>query len=235
MLSRFSCVWFFMMLWTVGCQAPLSMGFSWQKYWSGSPCPSPGDFPNPRIEPSSPHLLRLLHCKKILYALSHPGSSIVTLSSFKFHHKSGPAESESVSGWYMVLHYFRSKWVLMTSEKFPADDQLSPVCLGCSWCCRSKSWVPGNHSVLGKWVSSLVKWLLRDHSSIGHVTSASITTISYGAVLSLLFAAKNILPYSISHHKSKAIWQKFFSIYYKLDISSYNQYVNPHMLQKLDI
>ena len=54
-------------------------------------------------------------------------------------------------------------------------------------------WVPGNHSVLGKWVSSLVKWLLRDHSSIGHITSASITTISYGAVLSLLFAAGNIL------------------------------------------
>ena len=40
--------------WTVACQAPLSMGFSSQEYWSGLPFPSPGDLPNPRIEPRSP-------------------------------------------------------------------------------------------------------------------------------------------------------------------------------------
>ena len=39
--------------WTVVCQAPLSMGFSRQKYWSGWPVPSPGDLPNPRIEHKS--------------------------------------------------------------------------------------------------------------------------------------------------------------------------------------
>ena len=38
-------------LWTVACQAPLSMGFSRQEYWSGLPFPSPGDLPNPGIEP----------------------------------------------------------------------------------------------------------------------------------------------------------------------------------------
>ena len=43
--------------WTVACQAPLSMGFSKQEYWSGLPCPSPGDLPNPGIEPRSPTLL----------------------------------------------------------------------------------------------------------------------------------------------------------------------------------
>ena len=37
--------------WTVAYQASLSMGFSRQEYWSGSPFPSPGDFPNPGIEP----------------------------------------------------------------------------------------------------------------------------------------------------------------------------------------
>ena len=37
-------------------QAPLSMGFSRQKYWSGLPCPPPGDLPNPGIEPRSPAL-----------------------------------------------------------------------------------------------------------------------------------------------------------------------------------
>ena len=39
--------------WTVACQAPLSMGFSRQEYWSGLPFPSPGDLPDPGIEPRS--------------------------------------------------------------------------------------------------------------------------------------------------------------------------------------
>ena len=40
-------------LWTVTCQAPLSMGFCRQEYWSGLPCPPPGDIPNPGIKPVS--------------------------------------------------------------------------------------------------------------------------------------------------------------------------------------
>ena len=40
----------------VACQAPLSMGFSRQEYWSGLPIPSPGDLPNTGIEPRSPAL-----------------------------------------------------------------------------------------------------------------------------------------------------------------------------------
>ena len=42
--------------WTVAHQAPLSMGFSRQEYWSGLPFPSPGDLHNPGIEPKSPAL-----------------------------------------------------------------------------------------------------------------------------------------------------------------------------------
>ena len=42
--------------WTVAYQAPLSMGFSRQEYWSGLPFSSPGDLPNPGIEPESPTL-----------------------------------------------------------------------------------------------------------------------------------------------------------------------------------
>ena len=42
--------------WTVVSQASLSMGFSRQEYWSGLPFPSPGDLPDPGIEPSSPAL-----------------------------------------------------------------------------------------------------------------------------------------------------------------------------------
>ena len=42
--------------WTVAHQAPLSMEFSRQEYWSGLSFPSPGDFPNPGIKPRSPAL-----------------------------------------------------------------------------------------------------------------------------------------------------------------------------------
>ena len=42
--------------WTVAYQAPQSMGFSRQEYWSGLPFPSAGDLPNPGIEPRSPAL-----------------------------------------------------------------------------------------------------------------------------------------------------------------------------------
>ena len=39
--------------WTVACQAPLPMGVSWQEYWSGLPFLTPGDLPNPEMEPVS--------------------------------------------------------------------------------------------------------------------------------------------------------------------------------------
>ena len=42
--------------WTVAYEAPPSMEFSWQEYWSGLPFPSPGDLPHPGIEPLSPAL-----------------------------------------------------------------------------------------------------------------------------------------------------------------------------------
>ena len=41
-------------LWTIARQVPPSMGFSRQEYWSGLPCPPPGDLPDPGIEPESP-------------------------------------------------------------------------------------------------------------------------------------------------------------------------------------
>ena len=46
----------FAILWTVAYQAPPSMGFSRQEYWSGLPFPSPGDLSDPGIEPRSPAL-----------------------------------------------------------------------------------------------------------------------------------------------------------------------------------
>ena len=55
-LSCFCCVWLLETSWTVDHQAPLSMEFSRQEYWSGLPLPSPGDFPNSGIEPRCPKL-----------------------------------------------------------------------------------------------------------------------------------------------------------------------------------
>ena len=70
-----SYVQLFAIPWTIAHQDPLSMEFSWQKYWSGLPFPSPGDLLHPEIE------LGLLHCKQILYHLSHQGSPTMHISS----------------------------------------------------------------------------------------------------------------------------------------------------------
>ena len=48
-----SCVLLFATPWTVTRQAPLSVGFSTQEYWSELPFPSPGELPNPEMEPVS--------------------------------------------------------------------------------------------------------------------------------------------------------------------------------------
>ena len=55
-VKSLSCVRLFATLWTVAHQAPLSMVFSRQEYWSGLPFPSPGDLPDPGIKPRSPAL-----------------------------------------------------------------------------------------------------------------------------------------------------------------------------------
>ena len=55
-VKSLSCVRLFATPWTVAHQAPLSMGFSRQEYWSGLPFSSPGYLPDPGIEPRSPAL-----------------------------------------------------------------------------------------------------------------------------------------------------------------------------------
>ena len=68
LLSRFSPILLCVTLWTVAHQAPLSMEFSRQGYWSGLPCLPPGDLPNPGIKPKSPAL------QADSLPLSHQGS-----------------------------------------------------------------------------------------------------------------------------------------------------------------
>ena len=64
--------------WTVAHQAPLSMGFPRQEYWSGLPFLSPGDLPDPRIKPVSPTW------QADSLPLSHQGSPMEWESMFKY-------------------------------------------------------------------------------------------------------------------------------------------------------
>ena len=71
LLSCFSHVQLFTTLWTVACQAPLSMGFSGQEYWSGLPCTPPRDLPDSTTAPTAP-VAPALQADSLL--LSHQGS-----------------------------------------------------------------------------------------------------------------------------------------------------------------
>ena len=62
--------------WTVAHQAPPSMEFSRQEYWSGLPFPSPGDLPDQGIE---------LHCRQTLYCLSHQDSPLNHRGMKEYH------------------------------------------------------------------------------------------------------------------------------------------------------
>ena len=72
---RFSHVQLFATLWTVAHQAPLSMGFSRQEYWSGLPCPAPRDLPYPGFEPES--LMSTCLGRRVLYHWRHLGSPLI--------------------------------------------------------------------------------------------------------------------------------------------------------------
>ena len=81
-LSCFSCDWVFVTLWTIALQAPLSMGFSRQEYWSRLSCPPPGDLPYPGSQ-SGP-LKCLLHWQAGSLPLVHLGSPTLCIPFFFF-------------------------------------------------------------------------------------------------------------------------------------------------------
>ena len=82
--------------WTITCQPPLSMGFPRQEYWSGLPLSSPGDLPNPQMEPASPEL------QADYSPPSHLGSSGPISSAKEIRMKmlwAGPSGSPQLVGW----------------------------------------------------------------------------------------------------------------------------------------
>ena len=72
-------------LWTVARQAPLSMGLSRQEYWRELPFQSPGDLPNPGINPD------FLPCRQILYHLNHQGNPPGTMNHISYFSLSIPS------------------------------------------------------------------------------------------------------------------------------------------------
>ena len=113
-------VWLFVTPWTVAYQAPSSMGFSRQEYWSGLPFPSPRQPKD--LNPG------LLHCRQTLYPLSHKGSFYVW---------------EDVNGWAHWIHSFHMHLSYLAPH--PASWLItsliphSPFTGGSGWCC---GWLP---------------------------------------------------------------------------------------------
>ena len=97
--------------WTVACQAPLSMGFSRQEYWSGLPFPSPGDLSHPGIEPRSP----TLHADFFFYQFSYKGSPPKLIRALKIGFQTGVPSKKEIpdhfclkpSRTYSIQHCFK--------------------------------------------------------------------------------------------------------------------------------
>ena len=108
----------------VARQSPLSMGVSRQEYWGGLPCPSSGALLNSGIERVSPSLL---HCRQILYLLSHLGSLLMSSSpSDRDRWVDSPAlsargsrASRRTSGWGQSPEEIRdvASWVVPHAER----------------------------------------------------------------------------------------------------------------------
>ena len=112
-LSCFSHVWLFVTLWTVTQQAPLSMGFSMQEYWSGLPRPLPGDLPQPRdqthVSCSSGNAGRLLTAEP-------PGSPSIIHIQSKLN-RANTITWPSTSGEFFLLAFF--SFLLSSSSLLP--------------------------------------------------------------------------------------------------------------------
>ena len=111
-LSHFSHVRLCSTLWTVACQAPLSMGFSRQAYWSGLPCPPPGDLLNPGVEPESLKPSVYIFIYKSVYMLIqafsftslYHVSPLVTINLFSMSVSLFPFVSKFICIIFQLLH-----------------------------------------------------------------------------------------------------------------------------------
>ena len=122
MLSHFSHVQLFATLWTIACQALLSMGFSRQEYWSGLPCLPPGDLPDPGIEPMSPTFSCI--SRQVLYHSRHLGNPGNVHSNFIHNSPNLGTTYMPIKGWVdkLTVVYSHSwleckwEWTIYTKQ-----------------------------------------------------------------------------------------------------------------------
>ena len=110
LLCHVSCVQLFVTPWNGAHQAPLSMEFSSQEYWSGLPCPSPGDLANPGIEPRSP----ALQADSLLFELPRK-PLVVKCQLINYKCSWGEEYRKSLPGWWLfqvgIINKLRSRQV----------------------------------------------------------------------------------------------------------------------------
>ena len=95
----FSHVRLWVTLWTVACQAPLTMGFPRQEYWNGLTFPSPGNLPNPGIELAS---LRPPALQTGSLPLAPPGKPKKSTRCFN---KTDLTESQGTQAWLLTMSF----------------------------------------------------------------------------------------------------------------------------------
>ena len=125
MVNHFSRVQLFAAPWTIAHQAPLSMGFSRQEYWSGLLCPPPGDLPSREIEP---HLFCLRHQQMCSLPLAPPGkprpltlSSHITEETERWRslaRATKPGSLWSLTAWLYLVFYL---WTIQADLRDMAD------------------------------------------------------------------------------------------------------------------
>ena len=117
-MSVFSRVQLFVNPWTVACQTPLSMGLFRQEYWSGLPFPSPGDLPNPGIEPPS---LACISCigRWVLYHWA-VGEALFFFLIYNCHQVNIANEDVGVPWYKNKLFFFGKK-----QPPFSSDDSFT--------------------------------------------------------------------------------------------------------------
>ena len=100
-----SCVWLLATPWTIAPQAPLSVGFSRQEYWSGLPCPPPGVFPTQKSNPGFPH------GRWNLYYMSHQGSPRI-LEWVAYPFSRGSSQLRNQTGVSCIAGGFFTNWAI---------------------------------------------------------------------------------------------------------------------------
>ena len=112
----------------IACQAPLSVEFSRQEYWSRLPCPPPGDFPDPGIDP---HLLYLLHCMRILNSWAIMETHVCILFQMQMRDNGGFLNKAAL--WYPVsMDSFLHLYVTLPARSNPKG--IKCLCVGKAKC-----------------------------------------------------------------------------------------------------